>query len=494
MKKAFLYATVFVTGMSVMAVELTASRLMAPYFGTSLFVWTNVIGIVLVAMSIGYWLGGRIADRNDGKTAKKLLYPLILITGFLIGIIPFIGQPIFLMAYQAIPGQHIQIFFASLIASIGLFSIPLLFLAMVTPICARIAIEKINTAGSTVGSIYAFSTVGSIVGTFLPVLLTIPFLGSRETFFLFGAILMLLGLIGIGRAILFGFMIIPIVLFFIPLTIHASPNTEFEGESVYNYMRVQKSTFGTRTLHTNKDISVVQSMYNPYRVMTGYYWDYATLLPVLNPQGKDFLIIGLAGGTSARILHNFFPNLNIEGVEIDPLMVEVGKKYFATAESTSKITESDGRMFLANSDKKYDFVMIDAYKDDLYIPAHLTTSEFFETVKSHLTANGSVMMNIASSENSELLNLIKNTLTSVFDNVYEFRSPASDNSVLFAFNVAPDFNPINTAALRMDIRAVILKILRDIEKIEYSDKFSISTDNKSPIEFLTEKMVLSTHE
>lgn len=491
MSRFFLSLTVFVTGMAVMAVELTASRLLAPYFGASLFVWTNLIGVVLLALSLGYYFGGKLADKKGGKLAQKMLFPLILITGILITIIPLVGKPIFLFAYQAIGQRATGIFLSSLIATLILFTIPLLLLGMVTPLAARLGMTKLNTAGSVIGSLYAFSTIGSIVGTFLPVLLTIPFFGSRETFFLFGGILILLGTIGLRRMALLPLLLLPLVLFIIPTAIHANPNLEFEGESIYNYIRVQKGQNGERALLTNEGQGV-QSLYHPYRILTGYYWDTVALLPALNPGGKKFLIVGTGGASSARMLHRFFPNLELYGVEIDPLMQKIAEEFFDAGKIPMKVALADGRMFLEHTSEQYDFMMIDVYKDELYIPFHLATKEFFTLVQSRLTGQGSMVMNIAAlSSDSDLLQVLRNTVTAVFPYVYEYRAPNSYNSLLFAFTSEPNFAALPLETHSLELRTLLGQILRGIKRVEFDSSRGVALDNRSPIEFLTEKMVFS---
>lgn len=491
MSSFFLRFTVFLTGMAVMAIELTASRLLAPYFGASLFVWTNIIGVVLLALSLGYYFGGKLADRNRGKTAQKVLYPLILLTGIFVTLIPFIGKPIFLFAYAALPFRNVSVFLVSLIATLLLFTVPFLLLGMVTPLAARISIKKVSNAGSVIGSLYAFSTAGSIVGTFLPVLFTIPFLGSRETFFVFGGLLMLLGIIGMRRMALLGFLMLPIALGLTAQSIHASKNLEFEGESIYNYIRVHKAPDGSRSLLTNEGLGI-QSLYHPYRPLTGYYWDKAAVLPAINSAGKDFLIIGSAGGTSARSLHYFFPDLALFGVDIDPLMIRVARRFFGMDKLPIALAIEDGRMFLARQEKSYDFIMVDVYKDELYIPFHVSTREFFELVKKRLTENGSMVMNIASlSRDSAVAMLLKNTVTAVFPFVYEWRAENSYNSLLFAFQQKPDFEKAQNDELGLELRMLLASVFPNLKKLEFDPGRDVATDNKSALEFLTEKMVVS---
>lgn len=491
MSRRFLFLTVFITGMAVTAIELTASRLVAPYFGASLFVWTNIIGVVLLALAVGYYVGGKLADRKDGKTAVKIFYPLILLTGILVCVIPFVGKPVFVFAYSAISYQNLSVFLASLVATLIIFTIPLLMLGMVSPLAARLGLSKMNNAGSTVGSLYAFSTVGSIIGTFLPVLVTIPFLGSRETFFIFGGVLILLGALGIGRTIFFTLLIIPVALFILPNTIHAGENLEFEDESIYNYIRVYKDRSGGRMLLTNEGMGV-QSVYNPANVATGFYWDAAALLPAINPKGEKFLIIGTAGASSARILNYFFPNLKLTGVEIDPMMVEVSKKFFGADKIPMEVNVEDGRVFIERNGNIYDFVMVDVYKDEMYIPFHLSTKEFFETVNARLSENGIMMMNIASvSGNSELKDLMKNTVASVFPFVYEWSAQNSYNTLIFAFKQKPTLENVALGVFRFDIRSFMTNILKNMRAVAFDTDAEISLDNRSKVEFLTEKMVLS---
>ena len=172
--RKFLLATVFVTGMSIMAIEMSASRLVAPFFGTSLVVWTNIIGLIMLSLSVGYYYGGRLADR---RPEWALLYKLITGAGIGMFIIPYIANPV--MSYAA--SGTVGTFLGSLIAVVLLFIVPFTLLGMVAPFVIKLAANTIDDVGNTAGSIYALSTVGSIIGTYLPALLFIPWLGTRRT-------------------------------------------------------------------------------------------------------------------------------------------------------------------------------------------------------------------------------------------------------------------------------------------------------------------------
>src|SRR5438093_5869034 len=185
---------VFVAGASSLAVELSASRLLAPYFGTSLFVWANLIGLILLYLTIGYYLGGRLADRYP---RPAVLYVLTTTAAFLIGLIPFISRPILYWSLSAFATYSVSVFYGSLVSVILLFAIPMILLGCVSPFAIRLSVERVGKSGRTAGQLYAISTAGSILGTFLPVLWLIPTIGTRMTFFVFALALLLMSIIGL---------------------------------------------------------------------------------------------------------------------------------------------------------------------------------------------------------------------------------------------------------------------------------------------------------
>src|SRR6266700_2859257 len=189
-----LIVLVFVAGACSLAVELSASRLLAPYFGTSLFVWANLIGLILLYLTIGYYLGGRLADRYPRPT---VLYLLTTSAAFLIGLIPFISRPILGWSLSSFASYSISVFYGSLVSVILLFAIPMILLGCVSPFALRLTIERVGKSGRTAGQLYAISTAGSILGTFLPVLWLIPTIGTYRTFFVFAVSLLLISIIGL---------------------------------------------------------------------------------------------------------------------------------------------------------------------------------------------------------------------------------------------------------------------------------------------------------
>src|SRR5947209_8448875 len=185
---------VFVSGACSLAVELSASRLLAPYFGTSLFFWANLIGLILLYLTIGYYVGGRLADRYPRAST---LYALTTTAAFLIAIIPFISRPILMWSQSSFATYSIGVFYGSLVSVILLFAVPMILLGCVSPFAIRLRIEQVGKSGRTAGQLYAISTAGSILGTFLPVLLLIPNIGTYRTFFSFAVALLLVSILGL---------------------------------------------------------------------------------------------------------------------------------------------------------------------------------------------------------------------------------------------------------------------------------------------------------
>jgi len=267
-----LHFLVFVSGMTVLAAELAASRLLAPYFGTSLFIWANLIGLILIYLTAGYWLGGRLADRYPTREA---LYHVTAVAAVFIGGIPVLARPILYLSSIGFANYSLGIFWGSLMGVIALFLVPITLLGCVSPWAIRLSVSDVRASGRTAGSLYALSTLGSIVGAYLPVLLLIPTVGTNRTFFLFSLVLLITSLVGLlqerrrasptpvadgveatlpvrrrGGAALGVYVAALAVIAAIAALpggiIRAQPYGEllYENESAYNYIQVVKS--GTR--------------------------------------------------------------------------------------------------------------------------------------------------------------------------------------------------------------------------------------------------------
>ena len=506
--KLFLYLTEFFSGMSVMAVELGASRLLAPYFSSSQIVWTIIIGTIMIAMALGNIYGGRKADK-DPDPGK--LYMRILVAAVWIALIPVLGKYVILLIsgalILAVNSNFLVI--AAFASCMIVFVFPLFLLGTVTPSLAKYTTQSLDDNGRIIGTLGAFNTVGSIIGTFLPTFVTIPAVGTAITFLIFAGILIALS---IAYFISAGAIkkkdknlakIIAGVLIFVLSCVlgHNSSfafwesNLTYEGESVYNYLQVKENDKNV-ILSTNV-LFGVQSILIKDGALTGMYYDYALAAPYmcgikekeLAGENMDILILGMGSGTYATQLSNYFDNINVEGVEIDDKITDLAHRYFQLPDET-KVTTYDGRAYLAATDQKYDVIMVDAYQD-ITIPFQMSSVEFFTMVKEHLKETGVMVvnMNMYSDElnsSEETINTyLADTISSVFENVKIVDVVGSTNKELFATSNSDFTNTLdqNIALEDMETLKEMMNKVSDTLS-DYSAGDNIMTDDKAPVELL----------
>lgn len=489
--------TEFFAGMSVMAVELGASRLLAPYFSSSQIVWTIIIGTIMIAMALGNIYGGRSADK---KPDPDKLYGRILIAAVWIAAVPFIGK----LAIAGIAGLLVVtintnfLIWAAFLTCMVVFVYPLFLLGTVTPSLVKYTVDSLDDSGKTVGTLGAANTIGSIIGTFVPTFISIPAVGTAVTFLIFAGIMLVIGLIyfftskrGTAKTA------VASVLF--ALCCFVSPSLGFafwekglayEGESVYNYLQVKDYPDSTE-LSTNV-LFGVQSVYIKSGELSGMYYDYAMAAPLMtaSPDTADILILGMGTGTYAKQCTSYFENVTAEGVEIDDKITQLAHEYFELPEDI-KVTTYDGRAFLAACDKKYDVIMVDAYQD-ITIPFQMSSKEFFTLVKEHLNEGGVMVVNMnMRSESSDGINTwLADTIGSVFGNIYTADVAGSTNRELFASD-----NPRMTDILSENIGAVRSSDLSSLmtmvssELVPYTPGSRILTDDKAPVELLGMKVI-----
>jgi spermidine synthase len=481
----YLLLTAFIAGMSVMAIEMAISRLLAPYFGTSLFVWTNVLGLIMIALTIGYYVGGRIADRY---ASEGLLYKLLLVTGIYLSLVPFLAMPITRLAIWGIDNYAIGTTAFALTMIIILLILPFIALGVVTPYIIRLQSQRVDALGNTAGKVYTWSNGGSIVGTFLPALLTIPLIGTHKTVVFFACLLMLVSILGLANWKLLAIPALSLLLTNFLGKIKPTPGLLFDTESVYNYIQVVEEN-GLRMLRLNEG-HAEHSLYQKNRYIFNSVWDYYLLPPLLN-NSQSTLFIGLAAGTAARQYNHFLPHMKIDGVELDPAIVEVGKKYFELQKVRNlNIILKDGRVHLATTRKKYDTILIDAYKQP-YIPFHLTTQEFFTEVKNHLNPKGIVAINVGSTKgDAEILLMIQNTMKHVFKHVYVVEVQYSLNYLVWATDEELDMSQVEVSPSHGELNPMVNYIKRKVKEVETDPKYPILTDDLAPLELYTEKMIL----
>ncbi len=490
-----LYLIAFLSGLSVMGIELTASRLIAPYFGTSLFVWTNVIGVILVALSLGYWWGGKLSEH---KPHLRTLLTIILIAGALLSIIPFILKPVALaVAFDAsrISQAGLVIMLGSFILTVALFFVPIMLLGMTSPYLIKLVSHKQSDMGNASGKIFAISTFGSIIGTFLPALVFIPTIGSKFTLLFFAGVLIVVALVGLIPRRLFG--ILPLVglpMTMTNATLKPLPHTLFEKESPYQYIQV----VGNDDAHylVFNEGGAVQSVWKKGSVWNGgNYWDVTALAPLLLKEGgAKTLLLGLAGGTVPRAMQTLYADdaqFHIDAVEIDPLVTKVADDYFGLPHEKLSVHGGDARTAITFGEEKYDLIMIDAYANQMYIPFHLATQEFFSAVRERLTPRGFVVMNVnAPSTDSAILQAISQTLAATYPYVYRIHVDVSWNYMLYAADHPIDFSRFSSATLGDANFELFARTLPErVTRIAFDPKRRVLTDDWAPLEHMTDRMI-----
>ena len=510
---------VFVEGACALAVEISASRLLAPYFGTSLFIWANLIGLILLYLTIGYYVGGRLADRYPSAT---VLYMLTIVAAFVIALIPLIARPILAWSQSSFSTYSIGVFYGSLSAVILLFAVPVILLSCVSPFAIRLQVEQVGRSGSIAGKLYAISTAGSIVGTFLPALWLIPTIGTYRTFFTFATALLLVSLLGLlltnesglsfakrpglsvrALAIL---LLIPMIWSTLAIRGPIKPadgngngggTLLAERESAYNYIQVVQ--VGTETqLILNEGVGI-HSIYDPVNILTGGPWDYFLDAPYFNKppftqqQVRNVCVIGLGAGTIPRDLTAAYGPIPIDGVELDGEIVNLARQYFHMNEPNLHIIVQDGRDYLQTTQKKYDEIGIDAYQQP-YVPFQLTTHEFFRLVRSRLTSTGVAVINAGRTSNDfRLVEALAQTMHTVFPSVYIIDTARFANSLIIATNA-----PTSLSNFQANASNLTNPLLKDVAnsslttgnpRAETASK-AYFTDDQAPVEQLIDEIIL----
>ncbi len=394
--KTYLYATAFFSGMAVMAVEIGASRLLAPYFSASQIVWTIIIGVIMIALALGNIWGGRLADRDPDPAH---LYRRLIFAALWIAAIPVLGKYVIALisGLLIVAIETNLLIAAAFLSCLAVFVFPLLLLGTVTPSLVKYATDSLDENGRVVGNLGAFNTAGSIIGTFLPTFVTIPAAGTAATFLIFAGVLLMLGLgyyFATGTEKRLRTLSLLVYLACALLGANSSPAfwetaLAYEGESVYNYLQV-KDDEKTTTFSTSVMFSV-QSKRVKDGSLTGMYFDYALAAPTLT-KGGNVLILGMGTGTFAEQCRRYFPSSSALGVEIDEKIIALSRKYFELPEEIP-VVAYDGRAYLQMDKNRYDVIMVDAFRD-ITIPFQMSSVEFFRLVEQHLAPGGVMAVNL----------------------------------------------------------------------------------------------------
>jgi spermidine synthase len=478
---------VFGAGTGSLAVEIAASRLLAPYYGSSTIVWANLIGLVLLALSVGYWLGGRLADR---RPSPRLLGAIVVGAAVLVALTPFVTAPILDVAAVGLDELSVGAVIGSFFATLFLFAPPVLLLGMVAPFAIRLALDDLGTAGAIAGRVYALSTVGSLVGTFLSALVAIPAIGTQRTLLVSAAILALTGSILLGRwwtlfaAALAALLAVP------PGAVRANPGVIYEHESRYQFIQVRERD-GVRRLYLNEGVAV-HSVWRRGTVLTGGIWDAFLVAPSMLPRPPERLaVLGNAGGTVARAYGVFYPSVAIDGIEIDPAVTEAGRRYLGLGDNPRLRThDADARPYLRRTDERYDLIFVDAYHQP-YVPFYLATREFFSLVRERLRPGGLIALNVATVPGDDrLVRSLAGTLAAAFPQVWTWPTLRFNQLVLGLTEPVPR----RVLVERLRSGPPRLRELRRLAAAQIAGPVAPAsdpwTDDRAPVEWITDRMIV----
>jgi spermidine synthase len=485
----FLYVFIFVVGSASLGAEIAAARLMAPFFGASTIVWANTIGVVLVALSVGYWLGGRIGDRYPHRRGLCLL---VMGAAVLLAVVPFVARPLFDVSVDALDEISAGAFVGSLFGVLVLIAVPVMMLGAASPYAIRLAVPDVEHSGRVAGRLYAVSTAGSLLGTWLSALVLIPLIGTQRTFLSFALAAGLVAAVGLGwryfavPAALAGVIAIPVG------TVKATDDGTvlYETETELQYARVVEQEDGDRALELNEG-QAVHSLYRPGSYLTGDVWDGYLVLPFagLDRPPERIAILGNAAGTTARAYGHFFPHTTVDAVEIDAELTEIGRRFFDLHNPNMRVHHEDARPWLRDSAGGYDVIMVDAYRQP-YIPFYLATREFFELARDRLAPGGVVIVNAGHPEgNDDLEKVLGRTMAEAFPTVV--RDPIEETNTLLLGTEGP--------ASGARLRAAIPALPRGIREVarqsaarigQRLDGGTVYTDDRAPVEWLIDRSIL----
>jgi predicted membrane-bound spermidine synthase len=437
-----------------------------------------------------------------------VLYSITAAAAVWSALLPYLARPILQFSLDAFDDVEVGAFYGSLLGVLLILAVPITLLGFVSPYAIRLRMQDIDHAGNTSGNTYALGTIGSIAGSFLPVLVLIPWVGTRRTFLILGILLFVPSVIGLLRvravpqAALATALAVAVA--FVSI-VNAGGNIRpaqggeliYETESSDNYIQVVQD--GSAVELSLNDGHATHSIYDPNQELTRGPWDYFMVAPLFNPltttaQIDSALLIGLAGGTVSKQLTSAYGPIPIDGVEIDPEIAQVGRDYFDMNEPNLNVIIEDGRYVLRTSEETYDLIGVDAYKQP-YIPFQLTTREFFQDVSDHLTPEGVAVINVGRTDTDyRLVDVISSTMRDVFPNVYVIDTARFDNSIViatrsptalanFASSVAAQ--PAGTLIRTVGETSIDSGNIREVTEVT-----TVYTDDHAPIERVVDQIIL----
>jgi len=418
-KTLFLISS-FVAGFSLMTVELTASRIIAPFVGSSLYTWTSVIGVMLFGLSVGYYLGGLFADKYVHKNLNWLVFALASVSVFAIPFIIPYGE-IFTAWSLTLPATI-------LLMSFLFFFLPSIFLGALSPVILKNYTNSFERLGISAGTLSAFWSLGSIAGTFITGFIFIGYLGSRATLMGVALLLMCVTLFfyksktQLTISILFATVIL-IILFLSVSSVSLANNVFYSKESNYYSIKVADGVLGmddVRVLFLDFDAHGIESRAGKF---LGGYPDMYPLFFAFKNSLKDIFVIGGGSYSIPKYFADYYKDSKVTVAEIDPKVKEAAEKFFDLKDSRISTEIGDGRAVLKRKNEKYDLIFEDAFNSFISLPWHLTTKEFAFLAKTRLSEGGIYAVNFVSpvkGKESLFFRSMLKTFKEAFPNVYIF--------------------------------------------------------------------------
>jgi len=467
--KYYLYLTVFIAGATVLILEILGTRIIAPYYGSTVYVWSSLITATLFALTLGYFLGGWLADKI---LRLNILYFIIFLAAIAILIIPLLTGNVLIKT------NLLGVRYGALASAFILFTFPLVLLGIITPYSLKLKIKTLEKIGVTAGKLSSVATMGSLVGAMLIGFYLIPFFGVKSIIFFIGGLLFMLSFIGFSfekkkkfLGVMLGVLLL-VVLILITRPVVLSSNADvkeiYGTESNYAKLKVidegsMRFLLVDGATHTQYELESKEFIF-PYLKLFGKAVSY-------NPNAQDVLVVGLGSGGIDRQLEKY--GLNIDNVEIDPKIVQIAKDYF---DFHGNVIIDDGRHYIKTSNKKYDLIYLDVYGGYSIYP-YLFSKEAFEEVKINLNKGGILVVNVIGYENGysssddKLILSIYKTLGVVFPKVYVKSTGYGLTNFVFY---------VSNQELELDSQFV---------PITLGDGGIVITDNYNPIETFAVKAI-----
>jgi len=479
---------VFLTGTVVMSLELVGSRLLIPVFGGSIFTWGSLIGVILSGLSIGYIIGGKLADSNP---SFRKFCSLVFSAGLFIVLIPFIAPTALEFSSSILTGSS----YAPILGAIPLLLFPNILLGTVSPYAVKIGTKTLHNLGNVSGNLYFFAAIGSIFGTFFTTFVLIEQFEVRQILFGLGLVLIVSSLLGlpkipkIATIIIFFLIYLPASSLVLVAFSH-SGDLVYEKETPYSHLEVIDTQI-YRSLVLDGLVHSKMSKDNPDDLVIRYT-KYFHLGMLAKPDAQDVLFVGGGGFSGPKNFLKSYPGINVDVVEIDPNVIEAAKEYFNVEPNPQlRIINEDARVFLSNSEKQYDVIILDAYAKD-FVPFHLLTKEYFLLLDEHLKPNGIIISNILTSlvgDTSDLFRAIYKTMAEVYPTIYVYpttdKLPSIRNTMIVAFNenLLNTQEQLSNLLVENDVKGYLAgQYIQKSELKIKTDDVPILTDQFSPVE------------